>query len=49
MFLFGGIPEIYYDRFKDRAKKFFPNDHFAGLPLYGSGRNYAVDRGYCER
>jgi hypothetical protein len=49
MFLFGGIPEIYYERFKDRAARELSSDDFTGLPLYPSqSRTYVLDRTYCR-
>jgi hypothetical protein len=49
MFLFGGIPDIYYERFKARAVKELHPDQFAGVPLYaGTGRTYQITTQYCR-
>ncbi len=49
LFLFGGIPEIYYERFADRAMRELGGDRFAGLPLYpSSGQAYSLDHDYCD-
>jgi hypothetical protein len=48
MFLFGGIPRIYYSRFRERASKELAGDSFAGLPLYPVGESYAIDVAYCR-
>lgn len=49
MFLFGGIPDIYYVRFLERARAILADDYFTGLPLHASSeRTYSLDRQYCE-
>jgi hypothetical protein len=48
LFLFGGVPEIYFDRLVARATKQLAGDFFTGLPLYQSPeRGYRVDGRYC--
>lgn len=47
MFLFGGIPNIYYARFVERASKELGGSNFTGLPLYAAGNSYAFDQAYC--
>lgn len=49
MFLFGGIPDIYYGRFTARAGRELRSDQFTGVPLYpGSERSYAITAAHCR-
>jgi hypothetical protein len=49
MFVFGGVPNIYYERLLERAKKELPNDVFTGVPLYpSSGNAYVVTNEHCR-
>jgi hypothetical protein len=49
MFLFGGVPRIYYERFNARLVRELPSDQFAGVPLYpGGGGSYAITGAYCQ-
>ena len=49
MFLVGGIPNIYYARFINRARRELSSDDFTGLPLFASTSGaYALDASYCQ-
>ncbi len=49
MFLFGGIPNIYYERLRELAARRLNGDQFTGLPLYPSvDRTYTISKAYCE-
>jgi hypothetical protein len=48
MFLFGGIPNICHDRFRERAIRELKGDFFTSLPLLpSSDRTYAINHSYC--
>jgi hypothetical protein len=48
MILFGGIPDIYYDRLKKVGPKHLSGIQFTGLGLRSDNGKYAVDHEYCE-
>lgn len=48
MFLFGGIPNIYYNRLIERAAKELAGDNFTGLPLHPTGQSYVLNSVYCR-
>lgn len=47
LFLFGGIPDIYYSRFRERVGRELRDDYFTGVPLYATANSYALDEAYC--
>jgi hypothetical protein len=48
MFLFGGIPSLYYERLKERAQNELREHQFTGVPLPPSGGdNFAIDERHC--
>jgi hypothetical protein len=49
MILFGGIPDIYYERLRERALIELAEHKFTGVPLRASAAGrYAINRQYCE-
>lgn len=49
MLLVGGIPDIYFGRFNDRARKELGGINFTSLPLEPlNGRRYEINKIYCE-
>ena len=50
MFLFGGIPNLYYERLKERAQTELRELLFTGVPLPPSGAdNFAIDAQHCTK
>jgi hypothetical protein len=49
MFLFGGVPDICYERFTARAVRELPFDQFTGVRLHASaGKSYMLTAAYCR-
>lgn len=48
MLLFGGIPDIYFDRLKEIGPKRLNNIPFTGIGLRSVRGKYTVDHEYCE-
>jgi len=48
MILLGGIPDIYYNRVLELARKQIKNTEFTGLSLRSYKGQYKIDSPYCE-
>jgi len=48
MILFGGIPDLYYDRLTEIVPRRFPDIVFTGISLKPLNSRYEIDSDYCD-